>query len=235
MKGLIVSIVDILGILIPGFLLLLGILVFPPVANDLCSHWQNWSAMIAVIKDNLATIGILCAIVSYVLGFLIRLWSISILQIVTCRCWCKKLKKRATELETALTEALKNDTLTRGLKAEAGLHARCEVANVAPYFQFAKRIIQNGNPNLWAASERLDAELRFVAGIFFPLLLLAADGVKIASFAGYTLAVVSAIGALITLQQFPAGRIREVIYTYQMALIVLHYPTQSSTHSTGDA
>jgi hypothetical protein len=236
MKGLIVSIVDVLGIFVPGFLLLIGILFFPPVANDLVKQWPSWTLLLGGIRDNFATLGILVAISSYVLGFIIRLCSISILQIITFPFWAEKLKKRAKELEKALEVALKNDTVCQSLEAEARLRSKFEVAHNAPYFAFAKRLIQNGNPSLWTGTERMEAELRFMAGIFIPLILLFFDGIRIASSSGYVLAVVSGIGILIILQFFPTRRIREVIYNYQMALIVIHYPSKLlNAGNSGDA
>lgn len=227
MKGLIVSIVDVLGIFVPGFLLLIGILLFPSVANDLVKEWPTWKLLLEGVRDNFATLGILAAITSYVLGFIIRLSSISILQFLTFPFWAEKLKKRARKLEEALGVALKNDNVCQSIEAEARLRSKFEVAYNAPYFAFAKRLIQNGNPALWTGTERMEAELRFMAGIFIPLILLFIDGVRIASSSGYTLAMVSGLGVLIILQSFPTRRIREVVYNYQMALIVLHYPSAS--------
>jgi hypothetical protein len=239
MKGLIVSIVDVLGIFVPGFLLLIGILLFPSVARELSKEWPTSALLLAGVRDNFATLGILAAISSYVLGFIIRLSSISILQILTFPFWAEKLKKRVEKLEETLGAALKNDLgnddVCKSLKAEACLRSRFEVARNAPYFAFAKRLIQNGNPSLWTGTERIEAELRFMAGIFLPLILLFLDGVRIASNSGYALATVSGVGVLIILLSFPTRRIREVVYNYHMALIVLHYPSRSLNAANSDA
>lgn len=66
-----------------------------------------------------------------------------------------------------------------------------------------------------------------MAGIFIPLILLVIDGVGVDSYSGYVLAVVSGMGLLIILLTFPQRTLREVIYNYHMALIVLHYPFKS--------
>jgi hypothetical protein len=238
MKGLVVSIVDVLGIFVPGFLLLMGIVIYiyPSIANDLLKEWPTWTLLLGGIRDNFALFGVLAAISSYVLGFIIRLCSISILQILTFPFWAEKLKKRAEKLETVIGGALNNKDVCDSLEEEAKLRPKFEVAHNAPYFAFAKRLIQNGNPTLWTGTERMEAELRFMAGIFIPLILLFIDGIRLASYSGYVLAAVSGIGVLIILQSFPKRRIREVIYNYHMALIVLHYPSKSlNAANSGDA
>ncbi len=236
MKGLIVSIVDVLGIFVPGFLLLIGIVIFPSVSSDLLKEWPTWTLLLGGIRDNFAILGVLAAISSYVLGFIIRLCSISILQILTFPFWAEQLKKRVEKLETTLGKALDNIDVSESLQEEVKLRSKFEVAHNAPYFAFAKRLIQNGNPALWTSTERMEAELRFMAGIFITLILLFVDGIRIASSSGYVLAVISGIGLLIILLSFPTRRIREVVYDYHMALIVLHYPTKSlNTANSSDA
>jgi hypothetical protein len=228
MKGLLVSIVDVLGIFVPGFLLLVGILLFPPLTYDLSKEWPTLTLLLEAIRVNFTVFAILSAISSYVLGFIIRLYSISALQLLTFPFWAKKLKSRSQGLEKALRSALNDHALCQTLEAEAAQRAKYEVANAAPYFLFAKRIIHHGNPSLWTGAERMEAELRFVAGIFVPLLVLFCDGMWMRSTFGYVLAVVSGLAAIVVLITFPTRRIREVIYDYQMALIALKYPVRGA-------
>lgn len=233
MKGLIVSVVDVLGIFVPGFLLLMGILLNPSVVNDILKEWSNWPQLLKAVGENLSVIGILVAIISYVFGFIIRLFSITIMQFLTFPLWAKKLKKRARNLEAALKVALKNEEVCKGLEEEAKLRSKIEVAHNAPYFVFSKRLIQNGNSTLWTGTERMEAELRFMSGIFIPLIMLSVDGIFMSSNLGRLLSLVTGLGFLIILASFPSRRIKEVIYNYHMALIVLHYPSKSSKADNG--
>lgn len=234
MKGLLISIVDVLGIFVPGFLLLTGIFFFPPLVNDLFDQWPTWTTLSEAIRVNFSTIGILFAISAYVLGFIIRQCSVFTLNLLTFPWWAKQLEKRVEGLEKTLETALNNESLCESLRAEARLRSKYEIAYIAPYFPFAKRLIQNGNPSLWAGAQRYEAELRFSAGIFIPLLIFTCDGLLLKSLAGYILAMISGIGAFVVLATFPTRRIREVIYNYYMALIVLQYSTTSVNKTQPD-
>lgn len=233
MKGILVTIVDVLGVFVPGFLLFIGILIFPPLVNDLFKEWPTWSVLLEVIRNNILVISTLTAVISYGLGFLLRLCSVRIMQLITWPFWTAKLEGRAKVLEVAVEAALKDKDkdICQSIREESKLHRGYELAYQAPYFHFAKRIIRGGNPGLWAEAERLEAELRFAAGIFIPLVLFAVDGFWIwrafHSFLGILIGVIASIGILIVYTTFPSRRIREVVYDYYLALIVLRYSPTS--------
>lgn len=239
MKGIFVTIVDILGVFVPGFLLLIGILLFPPLFLDsfiqininntenkttiLCREFQNNTIIIT---------SIIVIIFSYVLGFIIRLFSVRFMQFVTRFFWEDKLKERTEVMTKQVKKSLKNPQLCKTIEAEAKLHSNYELSEQAPYFHFAKRLIRSKNPNLWLEAERLEADVRFSAGIFIPLVLLIVDGVwfaiKYNNKAGVILTIFTFLIALIVLVTFPGRRIKEVVYGYYLALIVLEYPDKNS-------
>ena len=231
MKGLLISVVDVLGIFVPGFLLLMGILLFPPLANDLLREWPTWPIILEAIRDNIWILGSLSIIVSYVLGFVIRLCSIPILHTLTKRSWAKKLSLRATVLEPSIKIALNDEELCKAIEANAQAE---RISSLAPYFHFAKRIVRSGPSVLWAESERMEADIRFAAGIFVPLLVFVVDGLWLRSLSGFVLASISSIGAFIIILTFPSRRIREVVYNYYLALIVLRYVTKLPPSTRAD-
>jgi hypothetical protein len=235
-RGLLVSVIDVLGIFVPGFLLLIGILLFPPLSSDLLKQWPTWTVLLEVFRNNIWTWVVFSAIASYVLGFIIRLCSIRLVQSITKHWWAEKLKKRAKVFEAAIKTALKDKELCETIEADAKSE---RITSLAPYFHFVKRIVRSGPPVLWAESERMEADIRFAVGIFVPLLIFVVDGLWLASLSGLILAVVSGIGAFIIIATFPSRRIREVINNYYLALVVLRYvpkfPVSIKSETTDDA
>src|SRR5215467_186899 len=105
MKGILLTIVDVLGVFIPGALLLLGLLGVPPISAELRNlcYSPNQQTITTTQKPELQGSCNLCAIFSstevrigvfalagalaYVFGFLNRLWSIKLLQRLRSTRW----------------------------------------------------------------------------------------------------------------------------------------------------
>jgi len=226
MKSLVVSIVDVFGIFIPGFLLLLGIILFPVAIGYGESYKNLFQATPEVIRANTAGIGAVLVIISYATGFLVRLGSVGLLHLLTSKWWGAKLAKQGELLGPIFEECLNYPELCAALKEAYGSRSPGpHIHGYAPYFNFAKRIVRNGSTALWTDAERLEAELRFSTGLFVPLCVLAIDGlffIRSAPF-GPMLTVFSLLGCFVILYTFPRRRIREVQHIYTTAIITLRY------------
>lgn len=118
----------------------------------------------------------------------------------------------------------------------ARLYRREQLGNNAPLFPYLKRQLRLVDERAWAAIERVEAELRFLAGLVFPLLVLGLDcillglqcndavrktikdGLQMPLFYFGALSLLAAAALVLA---FPARRIREVCYLYLWSLIVL--------------
>src|SRR5262245_43205857 len=221
MKSIFVSIVDVLGIFIPGFLLLLGIVLIPISSGHSQSYKMVWQLTPELVRANTTGLAVTIAIASYAVGFIIRLASIGLLNNLTKRWWAAKLTKQAETLSRILEECLNYPELCAALKDVYGSHSVGHVSGIAAYVNFAKRIVRNGNPVLLADAERLEAEMRFSAGLFIPFCVLAFNGllsVRSGHF-GWMLLVISLCSCSIILYTFPRRRIREVLHVYTMAIV----------------
>ncbi len=227
MKGILITVVDVLGIFVPGFLLFVGIIICPPLSIELSNLAVKFPHLPDEIVKNFTLILVLAAIISYVLGFLIRLCSIGMIHIFTKAFWTEKLGRQAAVLEKHILAALNDEALCDSLKIEAGFYNKYTLNYQAPYFGFVKRIIKMGNPTLYSEAERLEAEIKFSTGIFVPLLLFVTDGIWIwysfGLISGFVISMTAFLGVLIILLTFPNRRIKEVTYTYYLALILLQY------------
>ena len=135
----------------------------------------------------------------------------------------------ANALEASFDEALHNPTLAAGLRKLAKRCGKRDPGQYAPFFHFAKRIVR-GSPDYWNEAERLEAEVRFAAGLFIPFVVFAADGVarKLATPAAWLLLIAGVTGASTILLTFPSRRTKEVLYNQLLALAVLHYQPKPS-------
>ena len=168
---------------------------------------------------------------AYVLGFLLRLISIELMNLLTSHRWVDRVRRQASELSGALEAAIGDDNLATAIKAVSKLGDGRGVSACAPYFHFAKRIIRT-RPELWVEAERLEAEVRLAAGLFVPFIVLALDGVirmprGIAP--ALVLLLVGSVGATIVVAMFPDRRIKEVLYDQLLALIALRQPVEPKT------
>jgi hypothetical protein len=225
MNRLTVTVVDILGVLVPGAVLLLGctLAMLPATPSPELAQllrrvpgvWNPW-----------VLAGVLLA-GAYVTGFLLRLVSIRILNILTLRVWKDRVRREAAALAPALEQAVNDPTLTKALQElhkpedHGGGRGR-DPGQFAPYFHFAKRLIRR-HPELWTEAERLEAEVRLVAGLFIPFLVLLADGVILTRVVpeAWTLIPVGLLGASVVLIAFPERRAREVLYDQLLAIVSL--------------
>ena len=224
MNGLFLTIVDILGIFVPGALLLGALVAMPPVWHSI--DWQSIYPAALLPANRLTTIAAV-SLVSYTLGFLNRLWSIRLLQTMVKSAWTDLLTRLASPLNAAFEAAIKDQVLCDSLLTLAKRLNPLDPGHYAPYFHYAKRLTRT-MPGLWAEGERLEADARFTAGLFLPLLLVSIDGAWIAllyrSIPAWLVTVVSAAGVAAVVVAFPSRRNREVIYAYLLALIALRTP-----------
>jgi hypothetical protein len=172
---------------------------------------------------------------AYVLGFLLRLRSIGFLNWLTWRRWSTLLQSETKELEKVFESAVANPTLIASLKSIAGLCGHRDPIRCAPYFYFAKRVVRS-YPELWTEAERLEAEVRFAAGLFLPFLVLAFDALLrgLTTTGAWVLLAIGVGGATVVLTAFPPLRIKEIIYVHYLALVVLLYPKQRPPHPTAE-
>src|SRR5262249_6732023 len=136
-----------------------------------------------------------------------------------------KLTKRAEALHPIIEECLNYPSLCVAIKEIENTSSNDAVGLYAPYFGLAKRIIRNSSPTLWPDAERLEAEIRFAAGLFIPLFLLSVNGLLLIRHLpfGPILFCVPLVGCIVIVYTFQFRRIREVIHIYIMAIITLHY------------
>lgn len=222
MKNLFLTIVDILGIFVPGILLLAGLLLFPGVLTSLSSG--NLQADLShFIEANRISIAVAGSIVAYVLGFLVRLWSIGLLEWITRTKWTKMLQEKVPYLEKPLEKAVGDADFQAALQSLASTYKATDLTPHAPYFHFAKRLVRANNSGLWADAERMEAELRFAAGLCIPFCLFIFDGLFFPKPFGYVLSVISLCGLAAVIARFPSRRVKEVLMDYLLALIVLKY------------
>jgi hypothetical protein len=223
MKGLLVTIVDVFGIFIPGALLAIALLAFPPVTAELIRGDGLWLTGLRRVDPLVAGTG--GFIVACALGFVNRLWAVKLCQGMTSRRWSDKLRSRTADLNPAIERYLRDCKLAADLGKLAGTLEENEPGRCAPYFHYAKRLIRANSSALWSETERLEAEIRFTAGLLVPLAALAFDGLYAAVFqpaflpAGVSL--LAGVGAVAVVRAFPSRRVREVQYVYLMAIIVL--------------
>jgi hypothetical protein len=223
MKSIFVSIVDVLGIFIPGFLLLLGIVLIPISAGHSQSYKMVWQLTPELVRTNATGLAVTVIIASYAVGFIIRLASMGLLQTLTKKWWAARLTKQAEALHPVFEECLNYPELCSALKDAYGSQSMGHITGYAAYFSFAKRIIRNGSPSLWAEAERIEAEMRFSAGLFIPFCALALNGllsIRSGHF-GWMLLVLSLCSCFIILYTFPRRRIREILHLYTMAIVTL--------------
>lgn len=232
MNRLTVTIVDILGVLIPGLVLLFGCILAPipfawvrPLNDTLLQR-------LPVLENTWVAGGCWLAI-AYTLGFVIRLGSIGIMARLTRRRWESHLERQSAVLEKVLEASLANPGLAASLHALVPMYGKDNVGRHAPFFHFAKRLIRT-DPDLWVEAERFEAEVRFAAGLFIPLLLLGIDGVVLAftTPGGWILIIAGFGGAAILFSTFAARRTKEVLYDHFLALVILSYRHPDRTPRT---
>jgi hypothetical protein len=221
LKDFFLSIIDVIGILVPGFLFGLGVALLPPVTRRVLSTNLDY-----LVSHSIALV-VTSIVVAYVLGFVIRLSAIRFMNTLTRRWWASKLKKRTRALDGAITQHLEmvDPILLRCLQNEPLSRSKGGVSDAARYFHFIKRVVRSGPATLWAEAERLEAEIRFVAGLVFPLMLFTIDGLWMAfssePWIGSSMLAISLLSLLIIFLEYPGRRIGEVIYVYYLGLIIM--------------
>lgn len=233
MNRLSVTIVDILGVLVPGAVLLFGCLLVIPAPAPNHTSTGTFAESIQLLSNPWVAGGV-WLVAAYVLGFLLRLISIPLMNILTKHRWAPKLKKEADTLDEVFEEAVANQKLSKSLKELSKLYGVRDPGHYAPYFHFAKRLVRK-NPDMWTEAERLEAEIRFAAGLFLPFLLLLIDGISLgtAHLGAWVLMVIGTLGAGIVAFAFPSRRVKEVLYNHFLALAILLDPVHRSKPAQG--
>lgn len=234
MNRLSVTVIDVLGLLVPGVVLLFGLCLAPLPSQSYEPLNQALLARIPLLA-NIWVAGACWVAAAYVLGFLLRLTSISLMNRLTWKRWSSDLQAEAKEIDEVFKAALNNDALSQGLHRLAERCGERDPGRYAPYFHFAKRIVR-GNPEYWSEAERLEAEVRFAAGLFVPFALLALDGLLRFTFSreflpGLLLLAVGITGATFIRRTFKTRRTKEVLYDQFLALSILLYPPSKSAKS----
>jgi hypothetical protein len=150
---------------------------------------------------------------------------------VTKSRWAPRLKAEADTLDEVFEEAIANPKLSMSLKELSKLYGERDPGRYAPFFHFAKRLVRK-HPDMWAEAERLEAEIRFAAGLFLPFLLLFIDGLLLGpthKSSAWVLVVIGAFGASLMILAFPSKRVKEVLYNHFLALAILLDPVHRGT------
>ncbi|MEO8382953.1 MAG: hypothetical protein ABI779_25070 [Acidobacteriota bacterium] len=230
------TIVDFMAFLVPGVVLLFGLTLAPVPDDWLAPLSQTFSARIPLLNNPWAAGG--CWILSaYVLGFLLRLVSLELMNVLTSHKWVGRVSHQASELSKILELAINDEHLATALKAVSKLSDGRGVSECAPYFHFAKRVIRT-RPELWVEAERLEAEVRLAAGLFIPFIVLVIDGVVRISHgvaSALVLLLVGLAGATIVFHTFPERRIKEVLYDQLLAIIALRQSVAGKQQGEGAA
>jgi hypothetical protein len=174
MNRLSVTVIDILGLLVPGVALIFGVLLVPIPAAWLKPLGQLLMERMPLLSNPWVSGGCWLA-TAYVLGFLLRLVSISIVSKLAGKQWFGRVERDAKAIDEVFELALGNPRLSKSLKELAEKCGVQDLGKYAPYFHFSKRLVR-GSPELWVEVERLEAEVRFAAGLFVPCVVLAIDG-----------------------------------------------------------
>jgi hypothetical protein len=249
MPTFLVTVVDLLGVFVPGLVMLIAVLLVPAALG----LQPRLNLLPGLLGSSLWVLVGLYGVAAYILGFLVRLKSIDIMNALTLRRWTKRIGEEAEALEPALTDALANRPLTESLKKLAEYttkyyRTKYGPGKYAPYFHYAKRLLRR-DPRMWAEVERLEAEARFTAGLFVPLVMLFLDGILLSQWGriegwwrttgghavlqltyweqvivGRGLMVAAGIGVATVYMAFPERRRREVLYVQLLALAALAKP-----------
>lgn len=241
MRDFFVTIVDLLGVLLPGLVLLAALCVCPPIFDDIAmiaSKFSGSALKAPVGKESSernsdsqpGALPVICVIVlvSYVLGFVVRLVAIRIVNRLTGKRWRDRLAESIRELHKVLASLLRPPELEASILAEVANRADDRgISRPAPLFHYAKRLVRAANPELWAEAERTEAEIRLAAGLLLPALLFAIDGVwwwwlgRGTSTTSSVLVFGSLLVFVATLTSVKERRIREIVFVHYMAILVL--------------
>jgi len=224
MNRLALTVVDVLGLLIPGIVLLFGFCLAPVPLEWLQPLNAALLERLPILSNEWVAGG--CFLGSaYTLGFLLRVTSLGALNHLTWRRWSVVFVHQTKAFNGVFEVALANAQLTQALNEFSSHYEKHHPGKYAPYFPLAKRLIRR-NSELWAEAERLEAEVRFTAGLFFPFIVLSLDGIArgLSTPGAWVLLALGASGAVIVLRTFPPRRSSEVLYVQLLALTLLLYP-----------
>ena len=222
MRRLTVSIIDVLGVFVPGFLLLSG---FGLLAVAFDPHLlEKLRATSETVK--LPAIWVIVGLLAYVLGFLLRLVSIRLLQALTGSRWRRMVSDYSASVGGELRASLADKQLVEALEESTAMLGETHLYRIAPLFPYAKRLVRPYD-SLREEAERLEAEVRFTAGLFPPLVLLAIASGSLAyrlSLTWLLPATIALAFSVVVFLAFPDRRVKEVLYVYYLALVALKSP-----------
>ena len=224
-----ITIVDFMAFLVPGVVFLFGLVLVPFPDDWIAPLSDALSARVPLLSNPWVAGG--CWVLSaYLLGFLLRLTSIDLISFITSHRWISRVQHDSQKLSAVIEETINDQKLVEALQAIADVAANRGVSKWAPYFQFVKRVVRT-RPELWVEVERLEAEIRLVAGLFIPFVVLMIVGglrMLIHFRSALLLVAIGAIGAAIVYRRFPDRRIKEALYDQLLALIALRKATFDS-------
>jgi ABC-type multidrug transport system fused ATPase/permease subunit len=229
MNRVAVTIVDFMAFLVPGVVFLFA-LVLVPIPDAWTAPLSDALSARVPLLSNPGVAGGCWVLSAYLLGFLLRLTSIDLISHITSHRWVNRVQEHSQKLSSAMEEAIDNQKIVEALKAIADLAADRGVSKWAPYFQFAKRVVRT-RPELWVEAERLEAEIRLMAGLFVPFVVLAiAGGLRLLLHfrSALVLVAVGVIGAATVYRTFPDRRIKEALYDQLLAFVALRKTTSES-------
>jgi hypothetical protein len=220
--GIFVTLVDVVGVLVPGLVLLLGIALLPPVAHELKA-----SCLLSWLQYPLEHCCWLLAIAGltagYIVGFMIRLFSTKLLQFLCWRSLQEGAKKAVNYVEPLLEAALGDKQLSSAIRAtlpteRPGPLGKYHHSRYAPFFDLARHLVRASGSSLWAQAERREVDVRLMTGLLVPLTLLALDGVLYVAQGwvafGLCLTPMSVIAIILIAYRFPRYRAREAFDVY---------------------
>ncbi len=239
--------VDVFERLLPGAVACIGILAIPGVVTDIENLTQISSFMNKSFLGALSVIGIVFAVVSYILGFLSRLGSMKTIEYLTLRLhdagglgrklvpvhWGKKLQRCAVPLENELSLLLGQE-LFKALNYIADEESEeCATHDMKPdirhyyarCFGFISRLTRIMGSAECAEREHWEKEILFMTGLFLPLLFWVVVSIillfKCYFAIGSTALSISILGLMMILRHFPDARVREVRNTYYLAIAAI--------------
>src|SRR5947209_1184530 len=110
MNRVAVTIVDFMAFLIPGVVVLFGLVLLPLPQAWLVPLNDSLIRRIPLLSYPWVAGG--CWLVSaYVLGFLLRLVSIELMNVLTSHKWVSRVEREANELSSVIKTAIKDDKL----------------------------------------------------------------------------------------------------------------------------
>jgi hypothetical protein len=150
------------------------------------------------------------------------------MNLITLGLWAKTVEREAQVLGPILETALAQPELCDAMRALARDASKHDPGRYAPLFHVSKMLLRD-HPALWAEAQRLEAEVRFIAGLFVPFALLFLDGLwlLLRQHDGVVITVVSCVAMATILPAYTYRRSREIYYNQLLAIVALRLHKES--------